>query len=252
MSSVKEAVVAATTRLFVEQDTTVVAEAFGPTYVQHSAIAADGIEGLNGLANNLPEGFSYALSRVVADDSLVVLHGVYTGFGPDPLVSFDVFRADNGRIVEHWDALTPQVTETVSGHSQTDGTTEVRELDQTDANKKLVAEFAEKVLIGQDYSVLTDYISTETYIQHNPEAGDGLDGFGAAVGRWAEGGKNLVYKQVHQVVAEGNFVFTRAQGEFGVPVVYSDLWRVENGKIVEHWDVVVPIPAEIPHTNGLF
>jgi predicted SnoaL-like aldol condensation-catalyzing enzyme len=250
--SAKETVVAAATRLFIEQDPSVVAEAFGPTYVQHSSLAADGVDGLNGLANNLHEGFKYKLARVIADDGLVVLHGVYTGFGPVPLVGFDVFRAENGRIVEHWDALAPQVTETVSGRTQIDGPSEARDLDKTAANKALVAEFAEKVLVGQDYSVLTDYISTESYAQHNPEAGDGLDGFGAAVGRWAEDGKNLVYKTIHQVVAEGDFVFTRAEGEFGVPVVYSDLWRVENGKIVEHWDVIAPIPAEVPHTNGLF
>ena len=72
------------------------------------------------------------------------------------------------------------------------------------------------------------------------------------MGRWAEEGKNLVYKKVHQVVADGDLVFTRAEGEFGEPVVYSDLWRGEDGKIVEHWDVIAPVPAEVPHTNGLF
>lgn len=150
MSSAKEIVAPAVTRLFVDQDPTVIAEAFGPTYVQHSAIAADGIEGLNSLANNLPEGFSYTPVRVIGDKDRAVLHGIYTGFGPEPLVSFDVFRTEDGRIVEHWDALTPQVTETVSGHSQTDGPTEPSDLDKTEANKELVSEFAEKVLVGQD------------------------------------------------------------------------------------------------------
>ncbi|MER7483889.1 nuclear transport factor 2 family protein [Streptomyces sp. NPDC126510] len=115
-----------------------------------------------------------------------------------------------------------------------------------------MAEFAEKVFVGADYSVLTDYISTETYHQHNPEAADGLDGFGAAAARWAEQGKNLVYKTVHRVIAEGEFVLTQSEGEFGVPVACYDLFRVADGKIVEHWDVVAPIPSELPHGNGLF
>ena len=108
------------------------------------------------------------------------------------------------------------------------------------------------VLQDADYSVLTDYISTETYLQHNPEAADGLDGFGAAAAKWAGQGKNLVYKTVHKVVAEGDLVLLQSEGEFGEPVAYWDLFRVADGKIVEHWDVVAPIPAELPHTNGLF
>ncbi|MCX5395566.1 nuclear transport factor 2 family protein [Streptomyces sp. NBC_00102] len=116
----------------------------------------------------------------------------------------------------------------------------------------MVAEFAEKVLAGADYSVLTDYISTETYLQHNTEAGDGLDGFGAAAAKWAEQGKNLVYRKIHKVIGEGDFVLVRSEGEFGVPVAYYDLFRVAAGKIVEHWDVIAPIPAELPHTNGVF
>jgi predicted SnoaL-like aldol condensation-catalyzing enzyme len=144
------------------------------------------------------------------------------------------------------------VTDTASGRSQTDGATDVSDLDKTDANRRLVAEFADKVLVGADYSVLTEYISTETYLQHNPEAADGLDGFGAAAAKWAEQGKNLVYKTIHKVIAEGDLVLLQSEGEFGVPVAYYDLFRVADGKIVEHWDVISPIPAELPHANGVF
>lgn len=44
-------------------------------------------------------------------------------------------------------------------------------------------------------------------------------------------------------MAEGDFVFTRAEGEFGGEVIYNDLWRVQDGKIAEHWDVIAPIPS---------
>lgn len=126
------------------------------------------------------------------------------------------------------------------------------DLDKTAANKALVTDWVTKVLIGADYSILTDYVSTESYAQHNPEAADGLDGFGAAAGAWAEAGMPLVYSTAHQIIADGNFVFTRAEGTFGVPAIYNDLWRVADGKIVEHWDVVTPIPEDLPHTNGVF
>ncbi|GAB1340215.1 nuclear transport factor 2 family protein [Streptomyces sp. E-15] len=253
MSDAKSIVVTAATELFGKKDPSAVDRWVSADYTQHSALAADGPEALRGLVAGLADDFSYDGARVLADGNLVALHGVYHGFGPEPLVGFDIFRVDDdGKLAEHWDALTPLVENTVSGRSQTDGPTEITDADKTEANRALVTEFARKVLVGADYSVLTDYISTETYAQHNPEAADGLDGFGAAAAKWAEQGKNLVYTKVHKVIAEGEFVLLQSEGVFGVPVAYYDLFRVQGGRIVEHWDVIAPVPAELPHTNGLF
>ncbi|MFG2142689.1 nuclear transport factor 2 family protein [Streptomyces sp. NPDC048696] len=252
MSS-KDTVVEAAGELFGDKDPSAVDRWVSAAYRQHSSLAADGPDALRQLVAGLPSGFRYEGARVIADKDLVALHGTYYGFGPQPLVAFDLFRVDaDGRLAEDWDALTPLVAETASGRSQTDGPTEVTDLDKTEANRKLVLEFAEKVLKGADYSVLTDYISADTYLQHNPEAADGLDGFGAVAAKWAEQGKKLVYKTVHKVVAEGDFVLLQSEGEFGTPVAYWDLFRVADGKIVEHWDVVAPVPDKLPHGNGLF
>lgn len=248
----KAIVLAAAGRLFGDKDPSAVDRWVAPGYVQHSALIADGPEALRQLVADLPREFRYEGARVIADGDLVALHGIYHGFGPQPLVAFDIFRVENGKLAEHWDALAPVAPATVSGRSQTDGPAEVTTPGTTEAGRALVGEFAEKVLVGVDYTVLTDYISTDTYNQHNPEAGDGLDGFGAAAAGWAEQGKNLVYKKIHKVIAEGEFVLVVSEGEFGVPVAYYDLFRVESGKIVEHWDVIAPIPAELPHGNGLF
>jgi predicted SnoaL-like aldol condensation-catalyzing enzyme len=144
------------------------------------------------------------------------------------------------------------VATTASGRSQTDGPAEPSAFADTEASRALVGEFARRILQDADYSVLTDYISTETYHQHNPEAADGLDGFGAAAAAWAEQGKHLTYKTVHRVVAEGDLVLLQSEGEFGDAVAYWDLFRVAGGRIVEHWDVIAPVPAELPHGNGLF
>lgn len=249
----KENVLKAAGELFGDKDPSAIDRRVAADYTQHSSLAADGPDALRGLVAGLPEDFRYEGARVIADGDLVALHGTYYGFGPDPLVAFDLFRVDaDGKLAEHWDALTPVVANTASGRSQTDGQGDPRDLDRTEANRALVLEFAEKVLKGADYSVLTDFISTETYLQHNPEAADGLDGFGAAAATWGEQGKHLVYKTVHKVVAEGDLVLLQSEGEFGVPVAYWDLFRVADGKIVEHWDVIAPVPASLPHSNGLF
>ncbi|MER6268805.1 nuclear transport factor 2 family protein [Streptomyces sp. NPDC001797] len=252
MSS-KDIVLKAAGELFGDRDPGAVDRWVAAGYRQHSSLAADGPEALRALVAGLPGDFRYEGARVIADGDLVALHGTYHGFGPVPLVAFDLFRVDaEGRLAEHWDALTPVVADTASGRSQTDGPSAPSDPDRTEANRALVAEFAQKVLVGADYSVLTDYISTDTYRQHNPEAADGLDGFGAAAARWAEQGRNLVYRTVHRIVAEGDLVLLQSEGEFGVPVAYWDLFRVADGRIVEHWDVIAPVPAELPHSNGLF
>ena len=248
----KELVLKAAGELFGDKDPTAVDRWIAADYVHHRSPTADGPEPLRNQVAGLPDGFRYDVARVIADGDLVALHGTYHGLGPEPLIGFDLFRVKDGKLAEHWDALTAAVRNTVSGRSQTDGPTTPADRGKTEANRKLVADFAESVLKGADYSVLTQYISTETYHQHNPQAGDGLAGFGAAAAAWAEQGKHLVYKTVHKVVAEGDFVLLQSEGEFGVPVAYWDLFRVEDGKIVEHWDVIAPIPANLPNPTDLF
>ena len=249
----KEVVLTAGGELFGARDLSAVDRWWSEDYRQHSSMAGGGREALRQVVAGLPEGFRYEGVRVLEDGELVALHGTYYGFGSEPMVAFDLFRVDaEDRMAEHWDALTPVVERTASGRTQTDGPSTPTDLEKTEANRSLVTEFAEKVLKGADYSVLIDYISTETYHQHNPEAADGLDGFVVAAAKWAELGRNLVYTTIHRVVAEGDFVLLLSEGDFGGPVAYWDLFRVADGKIVEHWDIVAPIPEQMPHTNGTF
>ena len=249
----KDVVLSAAGQLFGDKDPTAVDRWVAPTYVQHSALAPDGPAGLRSLVENLPAGFSYDLHRVIADGDLVALHGTYHGFGPDPLVAFDIFRVAGGKLVEHWDALTPVVEKSISGRSQTDGPTEVSDRSKTDANRSLVTGFVENVLRDGKLDALTDYLSAESYAQHNVAIGDNLDGLSEALTALAEQGITMVYHTVHKVIAEGNFVVTVSEGSFGsVPTAFYDLFRIDNGKIVEHWDITPEIVTDLPHGNGLF
>ncbi|WP_290140779.1 nuclear transport factor 2 family protein [uncultured Dubosiella sp.] len=76
---------------------------------------------------------------------------------------------------------------------------------------------------------------------------------GAALASMAEQGVKMVYTTVHQVLAQGDFVLAMSEGTFGgEPTAYYDLFRVENGKIAEHWDVMASIPSQSANSNGKF
>lgn len=214
---------------------------------------ADGVEGLRDLVSHLPDGFSYQIHRVFGDDDLVVTHGTYFGFGPDPQVAFDLWRVEAGTIVEHWDALQPVVNETASGHSQTDGPTAVTQPERTAKNKALVERFVQAILVDGDFAQLASFYDGDTYIQHNPQIPDGVGGLGDALRALAEQGITMQYERRHHTVAEGEFVFTQSEGTFGGnPYAFYDLFRVDNGFIAEHWDVMAEQATELPHSNGLF
>src|SRR5258708_22450912 len=103
-------------------------------YTQHNIAAADGLAGLRVLLAALPEGSAHVSTvRVFEDGDYVFAHTDYNFFGPK--VGFDIFRFENGKIVEHWDNLQETARPNPSGHGMIDGPTEPRDQDKTYANK---------------------------------------------------------------------------------------------------------------------
>ncbi len=243
----KQIVIDGMTQGFVHGNLDAVDDYFADPYIQHNPLAASGVDALKGLLSHLPSNPDGAFEpiRIIAEDDLVVTHYVYKNFGPQPLVAFDVFRIDNGKIVEHWDNMSPLAAEpNPSGRTQVDGETIVTDLDKTAENKALVEDFINRVLIKGEQVELTDYINPEKYLQHNTDVADGLDGLGAFLQYLGENDIAFYYTNLAMVVAEGNFVFAAAEGVFGdQPTAYFDLFRLEEGRIVEHWDVI----ADMPH-----
>lgn len=224
-------------------------------YVQHNLDVGDGLAGFGEVMKNAPpQGFKAKVHRVFADGDYVVAHTEYDFFGPK--AGFDVFRFEDGLIVEHWDNLTEITPPNPSGRTQFDGATEVEDLEATDSNKAVVEAFVNDILMGANPDKITDYVSTETYLQHNSAVADGLDGLGAALQYFAENGLVMQYDTLHKVLGEGNFVLTMSEGKFGKGdhVAFYDLFRLDNGLIVEHWDVIQPIPdeADWKNQNGKF
>jgi predicted SnoaL-like aldol condensation-catalyzing enzyme len=228
-------------------------------YIQHNPFIPTGLEPFIEMLPVLAEAGTTAENiRMFEDGNYVFMHNIWRNaepFGAPEMVSFDIIRVDeNGKVAEHWDALQPLVSETVSGRTQTDGPTEVTDLDQTEANKALAVALVRDVLMGEDPSRITDYISSESYAQHNPFIADGLEGIVAAVEALTAQDNMFVYTDIHAVLGEGNFVLTVSEGQWnGGTHAFYDLFRMEDGMIVEHWDVIQPVPTEgLANDNGMF
>lgn len=228
-------------------------------YIQHNPFIPTGLEPFIEMLPVLQEAGTTAENiRMFEDGNYVFMHNIWRNaepFGAPEMVAFDIIRVDeNGKVAEHWDALQPLVSETVSGRSQTDGPTEVTDLDQTEANKALAVALVRDVLMGEDPSRITDYISAESYAQHNPGIADGLEGIVAAVEELTAQGNMFQYTDIHAVLGEGNFVLTVSEGQWnGTTNAFYDLFRMEDGMIVEHWDVIQPVPTEgLANDNGMF
>lgn len=220
-------------------------------YTQHNLGVADGLAGFGALLAQLPKGTARVdTRRVFADGDYVFTHTDYDFFGPK--IGFDVFRFAGDKIVEHWDNLQEKPSRrNPSGHTMIDGPTEPRDLDKTAANKQLVARFLDEVLVNGNLDALPRYIDDARYTQHNPHIGDGLSGLGAALAAMAQQGLTMQYDRVHRVLGEGDFVLAMSEGRFGGKLVaFYDLFRLEDDKLVEHWDTIEPIPPRAAHQHG--
>lgn len=223
-------------------------------YIQHNLAAQDGLSGLKAFLQAVPaDSVKVNTLRTFQDGDYVFAHTEYDFFGPK--AGFDIFRFENGKIVEHWDNLQEIAGPNPSGHTMFDGNTAITDLERAEANKDLVRALVQDVLMGQNPENLSSYFNGDSYIQHNPAIADGLSGLGAALQAMAESGIVMKYDRIHRVLGEGNFVLTVSEGNYaGNATAFYDLFRVTNGKIVEHWDVLETIPPESQwqNANGKF
>ena len=115
----KELVKTAMTALFVNRDLAAVDKYWGTEYIQHNPHIASGHEALNKIIAGLGPDFSYEPGLVLEDGEFVMIHGRYVGWGEKPMLAMDVFKVDNGKLVEHWDVMQDEVPaeNTASGNA---------------------------------------------------------------------------------------------------------------------------------------
>ncbi|MBR5635968.1 MAG: nuclear transport factor 2 family protein [Pseudobutyrivibrio sp.] len=227
---------------FVSGDAAKAKELLALGYIQHNLAFGTGadafVAAVEGLAQ-APVKTTVNNIRAFEDGDKVFLQTVYNFAGAGEQVGFDVFRFDeDGKIAEHWDNLADKAAPNPSGHTQIDGTLEKKDVDKEET-RKVVAGFVGDILRGENPDKLTSYYDGDKYIQHNTSIADGLSGLGAALEAMGKQGISMVYNKTHMVLADGDYALACSEGTFGgVPTTYYDLFRVENGFIAEHWDVM--------------
>jgi len=120
-------------------------------------------------------------------------------------------------------------------------------------NKENVISFYQKAINEKDFEAAEKYLG-DKYIQHNPMAADGKEGLERFIG-FLKAKAPKYHSEIKNAFADGDYVILHvhnipAPGEIGKAIV--DIFRLEKGKIVEHWDVIQKIPAKAANENGMF
>lgn len=142
--------------------------------------------------------------------------------------------------------LLPGLLVTAQGKSEME-----RKFRQQEENKKMVAQFYQELFGDKDITAIDRYIGN-TYIQHNPLLPDGKEALKEAVKVWFKGApKEKV--DIQRMAADGDLVWLHIRGKAGDKVrAIVDIFRIENGKIVEHWDVIQEVPEKSANPHPMF
>jgi predicted SnoaL-like aldol condensation-catalyzing enzyme len=124
---------------------------------------------------------------------------------------------------------------------------------QLEANKRIAQEFYDAAINRKDFEAASRYLGSR-YTQHNPTAADGPEGLKGFIDFLKMRFPNQ-RGEIKRVIAEGDLVMlhvhsTRGDGTPGRAIV--DIFRIADGKVVEHWDVIQDIPAQPANSNGMF
>jgi predicted SnoaL-like aldol condensation-catalyzing enzyme len=244
--------------IFRKKDPTSVERYFAEPFKQHDPNLADGLAGMKSFAAEIADSSAADITiyRTLVDGDFVLLHSRYQGvrhYG-GPAIAFDLFRFKDGKIVEHWGGQASEKPPNASGRTEVDGPTEVLDREKTEANRTLVRTYRETVMVSLRFDRIEEFIEGARYAQHASKIGDGIAQLRARIASVAKEGGQL-HLTPRRFVADGNFVLVLSEGDLpSGPTALYDLFRVENGKIVEHWDVLTPIPprGQWKSQNGPF
>lgn len=219
-------------------------------YIQHNPQTREGGPGLAALFAKISKTNPRVnIVRAFEDGHFVFGHTEYDF--ATRRIGFEVFRFEGNLAVEHWDNIQPRMGPNESGRSMVDGPTEATDLDLTETNREFVRSFTNIVMITRaDFETKLGDFVVESLIQHDPRLTDGRAALEAALKT-----ESMKYEKLHRVLAEGSFVLAVCEGFMdGVHTAFYDLYRIDSGKIVEHWNTIEAVPPkdQWQNNNGKF
>ena len=231
----------------------------GAKYIQHAPFYGDGTDQLlKALENELNENpaVDIRIHRTIAEDNYVAIHSTWD-YGTDIYVYVDIWRVEDGKLVEHWDHSQVAPKEAVSSNTLYLGpdVNVYIEQDTTRNTERALAVIASFDNLS-DLSAAEDFL-TEEYIQHNPEIADGKQAFIELLKDLD--GENIKLKtSVSKTITMGDMVLVHSMqvdlnNENDRGTGFIDIFRFEkNGLIAEHWDIAEAIPEKSKNNNGIF
>jgi predicted SnoaL-like aldol condensation-catalyzing enzyme len=205
-------------------------------YIQHNPQTEEGGEGLADLFARLSKtNPKVEIVRLFEDGDYVFGHTIYDF--SSVRIGFEVFRYEGDHVVEHWDNIQLRTGEMIGG------VREACDHSSTEENRELIRSFIETVIIQNNTNKFSDYLDLENYKENST-----LMNFSDKV-------VVMDYKICHRLLAEGNFVLGVSEGDNnGVLTSFYDLFRIDAGMIVEHWDTTEKVPPkdEWKNNNGKF
>jgi predicted SnoaL-like aldol condensation-catalyzing enzyme len=234
------------------------------SYIEHDPAVGDARSGLEASIASVREEAPFSrrsIEGAYADGDYVLLH-VRARRADEDLgtARFEIYRLDeNGKVAEHWSVAqaipAPEETRNANGMFYDVSSAEPAPLppDQEEENKRIATEFYDRALNRKDFAG-AQRLMGDVYVQHNPAAVDGPEGLAQHVAMVRE-----TYPEnrgeLQRAFVDGDRVFLhlhtkRAPDQAGMAVV--DMFRVTDGKVVEHWDVIQPVPETAANGNGMF
>lgn len=208
----------------------------GHRYTQHSTGVADGAEGFLAFFEPFVERNPKRDIEIIRifDDGPWVFCSAYQSLndGAAQWVTMDIFYTDpDGLILEHWDTIAEYKKDTASGEDMVGGARDVDTSVDSAVSKSLILEYTKQVLQERGHDKVAQFVSPDI-IQHAAPIGAGIDGLSSWLASDAAGS----YEMLFQMLGQGDFVVTYGKRFVaGKDIAVFDLYRVADGKIVEHW-----------------
>ncbi|MFF4630038.1 nuclear transport factor 2 family protein [Streptomyces griseorubiginosus] len=222
---------------------------------------ADGAAGLRDYLtaqNKAHPDARVSIKRVIGEGDLIAVHSnLILEPGTRGYSVLDLYRVDGRKIVEHWDTTQEVPATTASGNDMFSTLSQPQvsrpaPYAPTALNKQLVTDMYKQVFVGKDVTAFDRYI-VDPYYQHNPGGANGIkaakDGIAGMFAAFPD-----FHSDIFRVVAEGDLVVIQSRGTAmpGVAAGVFDIYRVQHGKVVEHWDIVQNVPSTSANDNSMF